>query len=321
MKKIRSSVRNAAIEFRPTAMTSSKRILISGASGLVGGALQVALRAAGHEVIVLKRGKPMPDTATWDPDRGQLDLSAAGEIDAVIHLAGDNISSGRWTEKKKTRILASRVQGTSLLAQHFASSTYKPEVFLSASAIGIYGHRDDEVVAESSSLGEGFLADVCQQWEGATASAEQAGIRVVHARIGVILDASGGALSKLLPPFRCGLGGKLGNGKQWMSWISLADVVASMQFLLQQTDIQAAVNLVAPNASTNERLTKTLARVLGRPSFLPLPAFVVRLIFGQMGQELLLSGVRVQPQVLLENGFEFRHPQLEALLSQQVASA
>lgn len=295
-----------------------KRILISGASGLVGRALQAALRTQGDQVIVLQRGVPVAGVATWDPSRGQLDLTAAGQIDAVIHLAGDNISAGRWTAKKKALILDSRVQGTNLLAQHFASCDNKPEVFLAASAIGIYGNCGDEMVEETSPVGEGFLAEVCQQWEGATAAAQQAGIRVVHARLGVILDTDGGALSKLLPPFRMGLGGRLGNGQQWMSWIGLADVVASLQFLLQQTDIHGAVNLVAPQAITNTQLTKTLAGVLHRPSFLPLPAFVIRLLMGEMGQELLLSGARVQPKVLLANGYEFRHPQLEELLNQQL---
>lgn len=298
--------------------TNPKRVLISGASGMVGRALQAALRDQGHEVIVLIRGAVRSGVATWDPSRGQLDLSAAGRVDAVIHLAGDNISSGRWTNKKKAAIVDSRVLGTELLAQHFASCTFKPEAFISASAIGIYGDRGDELIDENSPLGKGFLADVCQQWEGATAAVEQAGIRVVHARIGVILDTDGGALSKLLPPFRFGIGGKLGSGRQWMSWIGLADVVASLQFLLQESSIDGAVNLVAPAAVSNRQLAKTLARALHRPSFLPLPSFAVRWLFGEMGQELLLSGARVEPSVLLAQGYDFRHAQLEPLLVQQL---
>lgn len=298
-----------------------KRFLISGASGLVGRALQKALAADGHEVITLQRGKAEVGTATWNPSQAQLDLRSVGHIDGVIHLAGENISSGRWSTSKKTTILRSRVDGTRLLAEHFASCEDKPEVMISASAIGIYGNRGDERVEEGSTLGQGFLADVCQRWEAATEAAEQAGIRVVHARIGVILDCDGGALSKLLPPFRFGLGGKLGDGKQWMSWISLADVVAAVQALLLCSEIHGPVNLVAPHAVTNAQLTRCLATTLRRPAFLPLPAALVRLLFGEMGQELLLGGAHVQPTALLQAGHDFQHPKLEGLLSELLRRA
>ncbi|MCP4771922.1 MAG: TIGR01777 family protein [Planctomycetes bacterium] len=297
----------------------AKRILISGASGLVGGALQVVLREQGHEVFALKRSAAQEGVATWDPSRGEIDLSAIGQVDAVIHLAGDNISAGRWTASKKASIVDSRVQGTRLLAQHFAACKNKPQVMISASAIGIYGDRGPELIDEQSTLGEGFLANVCQQWEASTAIAEQAGIRVVHARIGVILDRNGGALSKLLPPFRFGAGGRLGSGQQWMSWISLADVVASIQFLLDTAQLKGAINLVAPHAVTNQQLTRSLASALHRPAFMPLPAAIVRLLFGEMGQELLLAGVHVQPTALQKAGYSFRHPRLEGLLAEQLS--
>jgi len=292
------------------------RILISGASGLVGRALQKSLREAKHEVIVLQRGEARPGVATWDPARGTIDLSAAGRIDAVFHLAGDNISARRWSAKKKATILNSRVDGTNLLARSLASLASPPQLFVSASAVGIYGDRGNEGLHEGSTLGDGFLADVCQQWEQAAQPAIDGGVRVVYARFGVILDLAGGALHKMLGPFRLGLGGVLGSGQQWMSWISLADVVAIFHFLLAHQQLAGALNLVAPEAVSNCQFTKAFGRALKRPTILPMPAFLVSLLFGEMGRELLLSSAKVEPQELLRCGFHFRHESLQQLLAE-----
>lgn len=269
------------------------RVLISGASGMVGAALRVALERQGHMVIPLVRSEPTGDTASWNPAQGTLDLTSAGKIDAVIHLAGDNISAGRWSAAKKRRILESRVLGTKLLADYFATRDQKPSVFTSASAIGFYGHRAQETVDESSRMGSGFLADVCHQWETATQSLTAASIRVVQTRLGVVLSAHGGALQKMLLPFKLGFGGAIGSGEQVMSWISLEDVVRSF--------------------------TKILGRVLHRPPVVPMPAFLVHLLFGEMGQELLLASTRVPPRCLLDHGFEFHDSDVGATLQRLLA--
>jgi len=292
------------------------KILVSGSHGLVGKALTHSLTEDGHEVVPLVRrehnfGSPEVE---WYPDQGLIDAAHLEGIEAVIHLAGDNIASGRWTAQKKRTIRESRVQGTSLLSDTLASLSRPPSVFISASAIGFYGNRGDELLNEKSLPGKDFLANVCIDWEAATISATEKGIRTTHARFGIILDAHEGALAKMLPPFRLGIGGKIGAGKQWMSWIALEDVIAALKFLLEDRTIQGPVNVVTPNPVTNAEFTTTLGRVLSRATILPMPAFVARLAFGEMADALLLSSQRVDPSVLEDNGFLFSWPTLESAL-------
>ena len=292
------------------------KILISGSHGLVGKALTHSLTDDSHEVVRLVRREHnlgAPEVA-WYPDQGRIDAAHLEGIEAVIHLAGDNIAAGRWTAEKKRIIRESRVRGTTLLSETLASLSRPPSVFISASAIGVYGNRGDEVLTEQSAPGKDFLANVCTDWEAATTAAREKGIRTTHARFGVILDAREGALAKMLPPFRTGIGGRIGSGNQWISWIALADVVAALKFLLADKTIQGPVNVVAPNPVTNAEFTKTLARVLSRPAIFPMPAFAARLAFGEMADALLLSSQRVDPAVLEDNGFPFTWPTLEPAL-------
>ena len=289
-------------------------ILISGSSGLIGSALTASLNDKGHNVLGLKRSKPAGNTPSWDPDGGHIQIENAADIDAVIHLAGDGIADGRWTASKKARILNSRVAGTTLIADYFASLAKKPKVFISASAIGYYGNRGDEIVDESSAAGDGFLADVCKQWEEATQKAKDAGIRVVRARIGVVLSPSGGALKKMLLPFKMGLGGNIGKGQQYMSWVSIDDAVGIFDFILANDSIEGPVNLVSPTPVINSDFTKALGKALNRPTLFPIPAFMVRLLFGEMGDECLLSSTRVMPEKILKSGYQFQHPTLENAL-------
>lgn len=295
---------------------TAMKILVSGSHGLVGKALTSSLTEDGHEVVPLVRrehafGSPEVE---WYPDQGRIDASHLEGIDAVVHLAGDNIAAGRWTKEKKRIIRESRVQGTSLLSDTLASLSRPPLVFISASAIGFYGNRGDESLTEQSAPGHDFLAKVCLDWEAAAKSAVEKGIRTVHTRFGVILDAREGALAKMLPPFRASLGGKVGGGKQWMSWIALDDVVGGLKFLLADKSIAGPVNLVTPNPVTNAEFTSTLGRVLSRPTIFPMPAFAARLAFGEMADALLLSSQRVDPAVLEDKGFLFSWPTLEPAL-------
>jgi len=289
------------------------KILVSGSHGLVGKALTHSLTNDGHEVVRLVRRERNFGSleVEWYPDQGRIDAAHLEGIDAVIHLAGDNIAGSRWTTQKKRTIRESRVQGTSLLSDTLASLSRPPSVFISASAIGFYGDRGDELLSEKSLPGKDFLANVCIDWEAATISAAEQGIRTTHARFGIILDAREGALAKMLPPFRAGIGGKIGAGNQWMSWVALDDVVAALKFLLADGTIQGPVNVVAPNPVTNAEFTTTLARVLSRPAILPMPAFAARLAFGEMADALLLAGQKVEPAVLEDNGFLFSWPTLE----------
>ena len=272
------------------------KVLITGSSGLIGSALIESLAANGHEVIRLLRKKFAEDSPVWDPENGVIDLADVRGIAAVVHLAGDNIAEGRWNSQKKGRILNSRVIGTKLLAEFFAASDHKPHIIVSASAVGVYGDRGEELVDETSGPGNGFLADVCKQWEGATASAVDAGIRVAKVRLGVVLSTAGGALKKMLLPFRMGLGGVIGTGKQYMSWVSIDDVVGIIQYVIANDAMRGPVNLVAPNAVSNREFTKTLGRVLHRPTIFPMPAFAARIAFGEMANELLLSSTRCATQ-------------------------
>src|ERR1044072_2484505 len=298
------------------------KILVSGSHGLVGKALTRALTDDGHEVVRLVRRerKVGAPEIEWYPDEGRIDAARLEGIEAAIHLAGDNIAGGRWTAQKKRTIRESRVEGPLLLSETLASLSRPPLVFISASAIGIYGNRGDELLTEQSLPGKDFLANVCIDWEAATISATEKGIRTIHARFGVILDAREGALAKMLPPFRAGLGGKIGSGQQWMSWVALDDVVAALKFLLADRRIQGPVNVVAPNPVTNEEFTKTLGRVLSRTTFLPMPAFAARLAFGEMADALLLSSQKVDPAVLEDNGFLFSWPTLEPALQHILAA-
>jgi uncharacterized protein (TIGR01777 family) len=287
------------------------RLLIAGASGLVGSALVPLLKAENSDVTRLVRSAVKSGEIEWHPERGLIDAPALEGFDAVINLAGDGIANGRWTEEKKRRILDSRVNGTRLLSETMAKLSRKPKTFINASAIGFYGSRGAELVDEESGPGEGFLASVCRQWESATAPAEQAGIRVVKLRLGVILAKDGGIMGSMLRPFKLGLGGKVGSGEQIISWVAMDDVVAAINFILQHETLRGPINLVAPHPVTNEEFTKTLGRVLSRPTFMAMPAFAARLAFGEMADEMMLSSTRVTGKVLNGAGFKFQFPELE----------
>jgi len=276
------------------------KILISGSSGLVGSALRSSLEKDGHEVGSLPRTYEAP-----------IDFS---DVDALVHLAGENIADGRWTAEKKRRIEDSRVIGTRQLAEQLARSTAKPSVFISASAIGFFGNRGAEVLDENSTAGNDFLAQVCRKWEEASAPAAEAGIRIVNIRTGIVLSTEGGALKKMLLPFKMGGGGILGTGQQYMSWISLIDEVKAIRFLLENERIHGAVNLVSPNPITNHEFTKTLGKALHRPTIVPMPGFAARLLFGEMADALLLGSTRVIPKKLVDAGYEFCHPDLDSAL-------
>ena len=292
------------------------KVLISGSSGLVGKALAKSLTNDGHEVLRLVRRKPATAAEIeWHPNHGGLDAERLQGIDAVVHLAGESIASGRWTDEKKRAIRESRVKGTSLLAESLAQASTPPSVFISASAIGYYGNRGDELLTETSRPGDDFLAGVCIEWENATKPAVENGIRTVNARFGIILDETEGALAKMLTPFRMGIGGRVGDGRQWMSWVALDDVVNAAKFLITDTSTRGPVNFVSPSPVTNAEFTKTLGRVLSRPTFFPVPEFAARLAFGEMADALLLASQRVKPAVLEEKGFKFGWPTLESALT------
>jgi uncharacterized protein (TIGR01777 family) len=296
------------------------KVIVTGATGLVGRALVRSLLADGHEVTRLVRGDaqgfraPGTTAVHWEPDGGVIDAKELEGHDAAIHLAGEPIADGRWDEEKKQRIRESRVKGTRLLAEALAGLSEKPRTLVSASAIGFYGNRGAEVLREESASGEDFLSEVCREWEKATLAASQAGIRVAHIRIGVVLSAEGGALEKMLKPFKLGLGGRVGSGQQYMSWITLDDLIGVIKRALTDESLRGPINAVAPNPITNEEFTKALGRVLGRPTFMTVPAFAARLAFGEMADALLLSGARVEPARLREAGFEFKQPEIEGAL-------
>lgn len=295
----------------------SMRILVSGSSGLVGSALIPTLTAAGHDVVRLVRSKSAnrsKELASWDPAKGQIDVSGLSDIDAVVHLAGESIASGRWNTERKARIRDSRIQGTRLLAETLAKLPAPPKVFVCASAIGFYGDRGDEVLSESSSPGTGFLADVCREWETACDPLQRSGTRVVNLRFGVVLSRQGGALKQMLLPFQMGAGGILGNGKQYMSVVSLKDAVGVIEFVLGNSGVAGPVNVVCPQPVTNYEYTKSLGKVLHRPTIFPVPGFAARLAFGEMADALLLSSSRVVPDRLLAAGYQFRDPTVEAAL-------
>ena len=291
-------------------------VLVTGASGLVGSALVPFLTAGGHHVTRLVRSTPHPGAAEvrWDPEAGSVATPGLEGLDAVVHLAGENIVTGRWTPEKKASIRASRVQGTQVLCEALAQLAEPPKVLVSASAMGYYGNRGAESLREQSRPGTDFLAYVCRDWEAATELAIKRGIRVVHLRLGMVLSPAGGALARMLGPFKMGLGGVIGTGQQYMSWIALDDLVGVIHHALVTESLHGPVNAVAPQAVTNREFTKTLGRVLGRPTLLPLPTFAARLAFGEMADALLLASTRVEPARLQETGYVFRYPELEGVL-------
>lgn len=294
------------------------KIAISGSTGLVGSEFARLLEDNGHQAIPMLRTESSANSdgteIHWDPSNGRLDPEQLEGLDAVVHLAGENIAARKWSSEQKERILQSRVQGTTLLAGALAKLKTPPTTFVSASAIGYYGAVRKEPLDESSDVGKDFLADVCKQWEECAQPAVAAGIRVVNMRIGVVLDRRGGALQKMLTPFKAGVGGKVGHGRQKMSWISNHDVVRAILFILENQELQGPVNVVSPQPVTNVEFTKALGRVLKRPTLFPLPALAVRLIFGEMGEKTILSDLEVHPKQLLAHGFSFSHPDLDSAL-------
>jgi len=290
-------------------------ILVTGASGLVGSALVPFLTTGGHTVVKLARQPTRGGgaSATWNPATGQIDLSRAGKLDAVVHLAGETVAQ-RWTPDAKRRIRESRVAGTRLLAEALTRLPDPPKTLVCASATGFYGDRSDEWLDESSAQGNGFLAEVVRDWEAAAAPAIACGIRVVHLRFGIVLARNGGALAKMLPAFRLGLGGRIADGRAYWSWIALDDVLGAIHHALATESLSGAVNAVSPNPVTNADFTRVLGRVLKRPAAFPVPRFAIELLFGEMGREALLSSFRVRATRLLEAGFEFRFPELEPAL-------
>ena len=292
------------------------QILISGSSGLVGSALIPFLLEKGHKVSRLVRHPPKTGAQEiqWDPDAGTIDLTKLEGIEGVVHLAGDPIAAGRWTPEKKARIRDSRVKGTRILAESLARLQRPPKVMACASAIGYYGNRENEILEETSAPGTGFLAEVGQQWEKAAEPAAQRGIRVVNLRFGIVLSPRGGALKMMMVPFKMGMGGNLGSGKQVMSWVAIEDVIGAIHHALTTEGIRGPVNVVAPHPVTNGEFTKTLGSVLRRPTFFPVPALAARLLFGELADEALLASARVEPARLLGSGYSFRYPELEGAL-------
>jgi uncharacterized protein (TIGR01777 family) len=289
------------------------RILVSGVSGPIGAALLPTLKTRGYEVTRLVRSAVTgEDQISWDPGKPIAPAAVSG-FDAVVHLAGESIV-GRWTEEKKSKIRNSRVAGTTALAQALAQAKDKPQVFACSSAIGYYGDRGNELLNEHSSPGSGFLPDVCREWEAATKAAADAGIRTVQMRTGIVLSKKGGALGKMLTPFKLGVGGKIGDGQQWMSWIDVQDMVGAIHHILKSDLLQGPVNMVAPKPVTNEDFSGTLASLLSRPAIFPMPAFIVKLVFGEMGQTVLLGSQRVEPTQLVMSGYPFRFSSLNASL-------
>lgn len=297
-------------------------ILLSGSSGLIGQALIPLLTVAGHRVSCLVRFKPQSGASLvyWNPAGGEIDAPSLEGFDAVIHLAGESIA-GRWTPAKKQAIRESRVQGTRLLCDALGRLSPRPRVLVAASASGYYGDRGDEVLREESEPGSFFLSQVCREWEAATKPACESGIRVVNLRIGFVLSRLGGGLAKMLPAFTMGVGGKIGSGKQYMSWIAIDDLAQIILFAAANETLNGPANAAAPNPVTNSEFTQTLGRVLGRPAIIPMPAFAVRLAFGEMGEELLLASTRMEPARLQSAGYQFQFPQLEGALRYLLRSA
>ncbi len=292
------------------------KILITGASGLIGSALIPVLAGQGHQVVRMVRRPAAPgvDAVLWDPAAGKLELSGLERSDAVVHLAGENVGAARWNSARKERMRNSRVVGTRLLSESLAQLSAPPRVLVCASAVGFYGSRGDEILTEASSPGTGFLAEVCQEWEAAAEPARQKGIRVVNLRIGMVLSSKGGALPAMLPAFKAGAGGKLGSGRQFVSWITIDDLTRAMTHALATEALSGPVNAVSPNPVRNMEMTKALGRVLRRPTFCSVPAFALQLLLGEMADALLLSSQRVEPRRLLDTGFTFQFDSFETAL-------
>jgi uncharacterized protein (TIGR01777 family) len=294
------------------------KIAIAGSSGLVGSALIPVLTADGAAVTRLVRGAPKSGEIEWHPNQDQVSSQLLDGFDVIINLAGENIAAGRWTDEQKRKIRDSRVSGTHLLSEAIAGMNVKPSAFICASATGIYGDRDDETLDEQSESGGGFLAGVCREWEMACEPAIKAGVRVVNLRFGPILAREGGMMAKLLTPFKMGMGGKVGSGKQYISWVALEDAVNAIRLAVNDQSIRGPLNIVSPNPVTNEEFTRTLGHVLNRPTALAVPAFAARLAFGEMADEMLLSSQKVLPKKLTAAGFQFQYPELEAALKKYV---
>jgi uncharacterized protein (TIGR01777 family) len=298
------------------------KIAITGSTGLIGSALVNFFSKKGDQVTRIVRNpqhssfnSSPSSTMIWSPEKKEINPRELAQQDVVIHLAGENIGAGRWSEKRKEDIKKSRIQGTSFLSEVLANLETKPKIFFSASAIGFYGNREDDLpLDENASSPKGFLAELCHQWEETTTPAIKAGIRVVHMRFGIVLSPEGGALSKMLPVFRLGLGGKIGNGKQMMSWISLNEIPKIIAFLMNRQDLSGPINFVAPQSVSNREFSRVLGAVLKRPSFLPVPAPAIKLLLGEMGNDLLLKGAAVAPSRLIEAGYHFSYPYLEEAL-------
>jgi uncharacterized protein len=294
------------------------KVVVSGASGLLGSALVPALRASGHDVVRLVRREPTAaDEVPWDPAVGQLDPAQLSGVDAIVNLSGANLGK-RWTAARKREILESRVDTTALLASTAAALDPRPAVFLSAGGLGIYGDRGDEILTEESSLGSGFLVDVGKAWVAAADPARDAGVRVATFRQGVVLARQGGALARMLTPFKLGVAGRIGTGKQWFSWVALDDLVAAYTFVLGSS-LSGAVNLCAPNPVTNEQFVRALGKAVRRPTIIPTPALAIRTLYGEMGESVLLEGQRVLPARLIDAGFDFVAPTIDAALARALA--
>ena len=295
------------------------KVLITGASGLVGKELQKSFAEKGYEMVLASRKEPTDDkNIQWSIEDGFSEPDKLEGIDAVVHLAGENVSGLRWTEDKKKAIRDSRVLGTRNVVNAISKLTNKPKVFVASSAIGFYGERGDEEITESSAAGDNFLASVSKDWEAESRRAEDAGIRTVLLRTGIVLSNDGGALAAMLTPFKLGVGGVVGSGKQWMSWISMDDEIAVINYVIDNENIRGAVNATSPNPVTNHDFTKTLGLVLYRPTFLPLPEFAVSMVFGEMGDALLLASTKVMPKRLQDSGFKFKFPDLKAAIENAV---
>ena len=295
------------------------KIAIAGASGLIGSAFINSVEEDGAEVTRLVRSSPKAGEIEWHPNQDSIEPGKLQGFEAIVSLAGENVAEGRWTDEKKKKIHDSRVHGTHLISEAIAKLEPKPRVFLCASATGIYGDRPDETLTEQSDSGGGFLAGVCREWEKATEPASQAGVRVVNLRFGPVLAAHGGMMEKMLTPFKMGLGGKIGSGKQYISWVSIDDVVGAMKFALKEETIRGPLNVVSPNPVTNEEFTKALGEALSRPTMMAVPAFAARLAFGEMADEMLLSSQRVMPKKLKDAGFQFEYPNLEDAFRKYIA--
>jgi uncharacterized protein len=297
-------------------------VVVSGASGLIGSALKGALEAGGHRMVPMTRSQGGGEAIHWDPESGAIDAGALEGVGAVVHLAGEGIGNKRWNAEQKARIKESRRVGTTLLCETLAKLQKPPKVLVSGSAVGYYGDRGDEVLTESSRPGNDFLAEVCLNWEGATAPAKEAGVRVAHIRTGIVLSGRGGVLPRMLTPFKFGVGGKLGSGAQWVSWIAIEDEVRAIVHLIENDALSGAFNLTAPNPLTNADLTKAIGAALHRPTLIPAPGLALKLALGtEMAEELLLVSQRALPTRLLDSGFTFKHPEIDEALKTALAEA